>query len=187
MWQDLSCQPPLMISTAKSFGYMAKYFCTKLPTSLNAFCPKNIITHALVLKEFGFFLPQRYGMAKCLHIPTSWSDVWKSVEAICLFFAPVFSQISCCSTMTNSGYKRDCIRNRSRREEKDTPCDIVILGYCDIGIISQVWAALHNVGNRIMWWEGQSAFLMGRSVDRVYFYGFGCTGLSWFLIQEEGL
>ena len=102
------------------------------------FVLKNIITHALVLKEFGFFLPQRYGMAKCLHIPTSWSDVWKSVEAICLFFAPVFSQISCCSTMTNSGYKRDCIRNRSKREDKDTPFDIVILGYYDIGIISQV-------------------------------------------------
>ena len=41
LWQDLSCQPPLMISTAKSFGYMAKYFCTKLPTSLNAFCPQK--------------------------------------------------------------------------------------------------------------------------------------------------
>ena len=113
-------------------------------------------------KNLGVFWPQRYGMAKCLHIPTSWSDVWKSVEAICLFFAPVFSQISCCSTMTNSGYKRDCIRNRSKREDKDTPFDIVILGYCDIGIISQVWAALHAVGNRIMWWEGQSTFCDGK-------------------------
>ena len=173
MWQDLSCQPPLMISTAKSFGYMAKYFCTKLPTSLNAFCPKNIITHALVLKEFGFFLPQRYGMAKCLHIPTSWSDVWKSVEAICLFFAPVFSQISCCSTMTNSGYKRDCIRNRSRREEKDT--------LCDIGIISQVWSDFHTIGNMIMWWEG-----LGQSTFRDGKVG-GSTSLALALQSWEGL
>ena len=105
-------------------------------------------------KNLEVFWPQRYGMAKCLHIPTSWSDVWKSHRAICLFFAPLFSQISCCSTMTNSGYKRDCIWNRSRREDKDTPSDI--------GIISQVWTVLHAVGNRITWWEGESIFCDGR-------------------------
>ena len=55
------------------------------------------------------------------------------------------------------------------RKEK-TKTRPVILWYCDIGIISQVWAALHAVGNRIMWWEGQSTFCDGKVG--------GCTSMA---------
>ena len=150
------------------------------------FVLNNIITHDLILKEFGGLLTSEIWDGQMSAYPYFLEWRVEKCRSDLFVLRTSVSQISSnCLTMTNSGYKRDCIRNRSKREDKDTPCDIGILGYCDIGIIPQVWAALHAVGNRIMWWEGQSAFLMGRSVDRVYIYGFGCTGLSWFLSHHR--
>ena len=162
MWQDLSCQPPLTISTAKSFGDMAKYFCTKSPTSRLRFVLKNNTTHALILKEFGGLLTSEIWDGQMSTYPhfLEWR-VEKSQSNLFVLRTTVFSNFLLLYD-DKLWLQAWLLSNRSKREDRDTPCDIVILGYCDMGIISQVWAALHAVGNRIIWLEGQSTFCDGK-------------------------
>ena len=160
MWQDISCQPPLMISTAKSFGYMAKYFCTNLPTSLNAFCPQKY-HHSWPDSQriWGSFDLRDMGWPNVCISPLPGARSGKVTERSVSSSHQCFLKFPAALRWQTLATSVTAFETDRKEKTKTRP---VILGYWDIGIISQVWAALHAVGNRIMWWEGQSTFCDGK-------------------------
>ena len=180
MWQDLSCQPPLMISTAKSFGYMAKYFCTKLPTSLNAFCPQKYHHSCPGSQRIWVFFTSEIWDGQMSAYPyfLEWR-VEKCRSDLFVLRTSVFSNFLLLyddKLWLQAWLHSKPIEKRRQRHA---------LWYCDIGIL---WYRDHlsslsrfacggkqdNVMGGtvyILWWEGRW----------VYIYGFGSTELSWFL------